>query len=391
MPYSEWRSSSYPFACVLGVGVAISLLYSTRTPESQYQISNVRSGLRNASLITVVADPGYPGYDPFDVPYTQVQCIPCLNGTIVEGDIPLAIIGGAMKGGTRALLTYLGQHPQVYTNQGDETHIFDGRNVDIFKGKDDEVFDQCAVLGAFRDLFEKKRRHQPKGLGAFGAADLSFFDKSPSYLEASHIVPQRILCALPEAKVVFVLRNPVDRAYSHFQHCARKHNSGSTAGLCNGQTFEQFIDKDMMGLDRAGVLKASTPAEEYDAWQKYHGLGGKKKDFVLAKGLYSITLRQWIAVFRDYFGKDRWSDHILILESEYMHTNKQEAFDRTLDFLGLPRYVLSDDMEDYHVGHYEPMTNGMRERLEKFFRPYNQRLHKMLLPLGIEISWARNS
>lgn len=73
---------------------------------------------------------------------------------------PLAIIGGAMKGGTRTILTYLAQHPDVYSEQGNEIHLLDNRMNEIhnIEGWDDRVttINRCEVFKAYQKIFKEK-------------------------------------------------------------------------------------------------------------------------------------------------------------------------------------------------------------------------------------------
>lgn len=325
---------------------------------------------------------------PFDIPYTKIECQPCSKASHLMNPLaPYAIIGGAMKGGTRALLTYLSQHPDVYSHQGKEMHMLDNSKIKVFASRDDPVCDQCKVLETYREVYRDRKRSSmlPR---EERDRDLIFFDKSPSYMVMSHITPQRVLCAFPEtARVIFTLRNPVDRSYSHYQHCVHKYRHKKENHECGG-SFEDYIDKDHGGLLAAGVLNASSPIEEYETFLRYHHSKGNAKNFALAKGLYAITLRQWIAVFRDHFGEDHWQDHLMIVESERMREHKQEVFDETLDFLDMKPHELQTE-EEYHVGSYDPMSDEMRARLEELYRPFNVRLVQMLSPFGIDISWAK--
>jgi hypothetical protein len=325
---------------------------------------------------------------PFDIPYARIECRPCSKASHLMNPLaPYAIIGGAMKGGTRALLTYLSQHPDVYSHQGKEMHMLDNSKIKVFASRDDPVCDQCKVLETYRQVYQDRKRssmlpHEERD------RDLIFFDKSPSYMVMSHITPQRVLCAFPRtAKVIFTLRNPVDRSYSHYQHCVLKYRHKTKNNECGG-SFEEYIDKDFGSLLKAGVFNASSPIEEYETFLRYHHSKGNAKNFVLAKGLYSITLRHWIAVFRDHFGEDKWKDHLMILESERMREHKQEVFDEALEFLDMKPYELQTE-EEYHVGSYDAMSDKMRARLEDLYRPFNAKLDEMLSPLGIEISWAK--
>ena len=156
-------------------------------------------------------------------------------------------------------------------------------------------------------------------------------------------------------------------------------------------SFDDEVAMEKKKLREAGVLNLDlTPAQEYQAWTN------KSYNRYLDKGLYDIQLRQWLAVLRDHFGPDKMMDHILIMESEADKENKQGMYDRVLDFLDLPPHDLSQggtkEIKDLHVRMYDhAMSAETREDLEAFFRPHNARLHELLSPLGVEISWAKRA
>ena len=135
---------------------------------------------------------------PFDIPYAKIECQPCSKASHLMNPLaPYAIIGGAMKGGTRALLTYLSQHPDVYSHQGKEMHMLDNSKIKVFASREDPVCNQCKVLETYREVYKERKRssmlpHNEKD------KDLIFFDKSPSYMVMSHITPQRVICAFPK-------------------------------------------------------------------------------------------------------------------------------------------------------------------------------------------------
>jgi hypothetical protein len=116
---------------------------------------------------------------------------------------------------------------------------------------------------------------------------------------------------------------------------------------------------------------------------------GSKKGLI-TRSLYAIQIRQRIAAFRDHFGPENFLDHLLILESEAMHVDKQAYYDKVIDFIGLSPYKLRD-IKDKHVGHYKPMVNETKKYLQVLYRPHNRRLHELLAPHGIEISWAKEA
>ncbi len=100
-------------------------------------------------------------------------------------------IAGAMRSGTTSLHGYLRAHPDVAVSQPKEVHFFDRH------------FDEG--LDWYRSHFR-----QLQGKLAVGEA-------TPSYMY-DPIAVERMAATLPEIKVIILLRNPIDRAYSHYWH-----------------------------------------------------------------------------------------------------------------------------------------------------------------------------
>ena len=102
--------------------------------------------------------------------------------------IPNFLIVGGMKAGTTVLYQYLKQHPQIYMSPVKETNFF--------------VRD-CESLAEYSAFFQGVSNEKAIG------------EASPSYLDHPNVC-QRIAHYLPEVKLIAILRNPADRAYSHF-------------------------------------------------------------------------------------------------------------------------------------------------------------------------------
>jgi len=116
------------------------------------------------------------------------------------------ITGGTSKAGTTALYDMLRQHPDIFLPQRKELHYFS--RPDLAKrvaGPGD-----AAVLAEIPATLEAYLAHYAgKGAGQIA------LDISPSYL-FHHTCAARIDEALPHATVVFCLRNPLDKAFSHY-------------------------------------------------------------------------------------------------------------------------------------------------------------------------------
>ena len=106
----------------------------------------------------------------------------------VSNMLPNFLIIGAMRSGTTSLARYLGSHPDVFMAPQKEVHFFD-RNFQ--RGAD-----------WYRSQF------RTSGAQLIGEATQTYL------FEAT--VPERMATLVPEARLIAILRDPVDRAYSHY-------------------------------------------------------------------------------------------------------------------------------------------------------------------------------
>jgi hypothetical protein len=187
--------------------------------------------------------------------------------------MPNFLIIGAMKSGTTALYYYLAQHPQVYMSPVKEPNFFCSEGQ---ASRNDSV----ARIEAYQDLF--KDVSDEKAIG-----------------EASHCYlyePQaavRIRQYLPEAKFVAVLRDPVERAYSHFLHMVRN----GTEPLTNfGQALREeeagaYQNRGFQGYVGRGLY--------YDQLKRYFDMFGREQVKVY---LYEDLRDGPVGVLQDIFG-----------------------------------------------------------------------------------------
>lgn len=126
--------------------------------------------------------------------------------------MPNFLIIGAAKSGTTALYEYLKQHPQIYMSWLKEPHFFafEGKKPN-FQGPGDQELYNYIIVGDVEDycaLFEGVSKE-----AAVGEASVNYL-----YLPRAR---DRIRHYVPEAKLIVVLRNPIERAYSSFLHMIR--------------------------------------------------------------------------------------------------------------------------------------------------------------------------
>lgn len=116
---------------------------------------------------------------------------------------PTFLIVGAMKGGTTSLHSYLGEHPQIQMTAIKETNFFSGPP----QGNPyAEGAERVESLRDYEQLFDP-------AVEVRGEA-------SPSYTmyPRRQGVPERIRGVVPDAKFIYVVRDPVDRLLSHYHH-----------------------------------------------------------------------------------------------------------------------------------------------------------------------------
>lgn len=111
--------------------------------------------------------------------------------------LPTFLVIGSMKGGTTSLYHYLRAHPQVF----------------MPKLKEVDFFTEELNWGRGWDWYRKQFKDAPADARALGEASTSY-TKFPRYKG----VPARIAEALPDVRLIYVVRDPVQRIRSHYQH-----------------------------------------------------------------------------------------------------------------------------------------------------------------------------
>jgi hypothetical protein len=127
--------------------------------------------------------------------------------------MPSFLIIGAAKSGTSALYEYLKQHPEIYMSPQKETNFF------AFEGQKPEFRapDNLTVPINQRSITcLDKYKEQFQGV----STELAVGEASTIYLYHQN-APFRIRHHVPDSKLIAILRNPVDRAFSSFLHLVR--------------------------------------------------------------------------------------------------------------------------------------------------------------------------
>lgn len=126
------------------------------------------------------------------------------SNKIPQSKLPNFIIIGAGKFGTTSLHYYLQQHPNIYMSPIKETNFFAyaANSNDQFLSFNDSIF-PVKDIATYKKLFNGAKNEAARG------------ECSPMYLW--HLIaPKNIKSYIPEAKLICVLRNPVERSYSAY-------------------------------------------------------------------------------------------------------------------------------------------------------------------------------
>jgi Sulfotransferase domain len=250
--------------------------------------------------------------------------------------LPSVLIIGAQKGGTTSLFNYLVQHPDVLPPFGKEIHYFDlhyARGVRWYRGR-------------------FPYNHRLRG----GALTL---DASPYYL-VHPLAPERAADLLPGARLIALLRNPIERALSHYQHEVR--------GQREPLSFAEAIDREAERLAGEAERLRSDP--------EYYSFNFHRYSYA-CRGIYVDQLRRWTQHFP--------RSQLLVLQSESLFRNPAAATAAVHRFLGLPTHRI-ERYGAFLQGRYEhEMPPALRARLATYFEPHNRELYRWL---GEEFDWA---
>jgi Sulfotransferase domain len=262
--------------------------------------------------------------------------------------LPDFLIIGTQRGGTTALYHYLKTHPCIIPATIGDTHFFDKK---YSKGL---RWYQAHFPTLWEKAYAQQVRKRPLVTG----------EASSSYLFYP-LAPKRVAESLPHVKLMVLLRNPVDRAYSQYYHAVElKHET---------LPFEEAIqdEEKRTAQEHEKILQD----EQYESHTYTHRS-------YLTRGIYMDQLQAWMTLFpREQF---------LILKSEDFYTDPVATFTQVSAFLNLPPAKPRLNKKDYkqysHNTYFATMDPAMRTRLIEYFKPHNARLYEYL---GIDFGWDK--
>lgn len=123
--------------------------------------------------------------------------------------LPNFLIIGAAKSGTTAIYTYIKQHPQIFMSEQKELRFFSYTSEPIIKPPKDYIHPAITTLKEYQQHFTQV------------TDEIAIGESSPMYLYTPGTA-ERIKHHIPEVKLLAILRNPIQRAYSAYTHALRE-------------------------------------------------------------------------------------------------------------------------------------------------------------------------
>jgi hypothetical protein len=215
--------------------------------------------------------------------------------------LPNFIVIGAMKSGTTSLFHYLQAHPQVFMSPLKEVDFFaEGGN-----------------WGRGLDWYRRQFDGAAPGATAIGEASTSY-SKYPEY----DGVPQRIADTLPDVRLIYVVRDPVERIRSHYQH------------------------RSLIGAEREPLEQAVLNDPRYVDCSRY-----------------AFQIEQYLKVFP--------RERLLTVSSEDLRSKRAETIRRIYGFIGVDEAFVSEtlDKEFYRTDEragYPPFVWWLRRTVKRY-------------------------
>ena len=248
--------------------------------------------------------------------------------------LPNFFVIGPGRTGTTSLYHYLDQHPCITKSAYDELGYFD----DNFH----------LGFNWYRSLFPTKFTQQ-KVESKY--KKFLTYDVTPGYIRRPWAA-RRISSYFPNTKLIAVLRNPVDKTYSHY-------NMGINEGN-EKRSFEEVIKYDLEQLENF--------SDSYSKKSDDYFKNVVENSFV-ARGFYLEQLDIWFKLFP--------KKQILVIKSEDLANRTTEVVNDVFNFLMLPEYKIKNVIK-HRVSNYSKMNSSTRKTLVEFFKPYNKKLYEFL-------------
>ena len=253
------------------------------------------------------------------------------------GVLPDFLIIGAMKCGTTTLFDMLEQHPGFLPPVTKEIHFFDA------------PLNNARGEAWYRAHFPSQ--HSMRSATSRLGYEAVTGEATPAM--SAPMYARNAAELVPHARLVVTLRNPVDRAWSHYQHYQRHPDPDPL-------DFPSALDREFSWLAEG---KQITEENFLELSPTAHRLG------YVYRGRYAEQLEKWFT----YFPRDQF----LVLNFEHWIRDPAGTSARVAEHVGLPPMQL-DEARSNQGGYRTAMPPVCREMLTEYYRPWNRRLFDLI-------------
>jgi len=271
--------------------------------------------------------------------------------------LPDFLLIGAKRGGSTSLFRYLLDHPQVLpmfpsarrlplAEDMKGVHYFDcqwGRGPSWYRSH-------------FASARARSRAEEQLGLGVVTG------ESSPFYLFQPRAA-QRAAATVPQARIVVLLRDPVERTFSHWKEQRRRTMEllGFPEAL-QAEAGRLAGEKERLMRDDRAV----SPAYEHQGY--------------VEQSRYVEGLRRWY----DHFDRSQ----VLVVWSDEFYRSPQPTYDAVCRHLGLAPQPVADPRAWNSASSESPLPDALRSELAQVFAPLDDELRELV---GQPLGWAPSS
>ena len=247
--------------------------------------------------------------------------------------MPTTVIVGAQRAGTTQLFAHMVRHPRCYGAAE--------LGVDFFSAHSERSRSWYRAQFPWRRRVSWRQGH--------------VLEASSSYL-ATPSALRKMRAVIPNARMVAILRDPVSRAFSHYQH--------EKARGVESRSFAEAVE--------AEIRRNAFPAQ----WGVALRDGVPPMSGYVARGYYALQLELLNKVYR--------RNRLLVLDSESLFTDTAAACNRVFDYMGLEDFDVAP-VDVYGRGfHRQVIDPRVASRLREHYRPYDEMLQEWL---GQSFGW----
>ena len=239
---------------------------------------------------------------------------------------PNFLIIGSEKCGTSSLYQYIIEHPLVLGAIEKEIHFF---TYNFDKG-----------LDWYRSHFSPFAQDSNYITG----------EASTSYIACHNNAPQRVFKLFPQVKLLAVIRDPVERAISHYHQLVR-------------------LVKEYRSLEEVVQTELEILKNVDDIWSIKQKYWSQAKG-ILWHSLYVYFLQQWLNVFP--------REQLLIIRSQDLFTNPQDTMSQVFNFLELSEFQKKSYKTYNSGGEYNQSQEYLVKQMKDFFESHNRKLEDLI-------------